>query len=351
MIRIGAHLSGLEAKLLNQLAAANAAASENALRLSTGKQVNAPKDDPAAFLQVSSLESQLSAVNDAVSRVDTAAGIAAQLQLTLDQVRTQLDTVRTALLEDEDGELTSEERAVNQATIDAAIEQIATLAGTQIDGRRMLDGSADFSVSGVNSSQVEDVTVYSVRGGSATISGTVVSAAEQATLTYTGSGGVTTDDAVFTLSGRRGDIDITVAAGASLTDLRDTINQNSHNTGITAEVSGDDLILTSVDYGAEAEVSIDVSSGTFTVTGGDGSGTDFGADATVEINGETMTGTRFTVARNGVHATIEFAAGFYGRLQHRDAFHRQRSAVRPFHRHEQLDARHLERFAHAAWRH
>jgi flagellin-like hook-associated protein FlgL len=52
-MRIGASLNGVEQKLLN--AANEAAASINALRLATGAKVNAPSDDPSAFVQISGL--------------------------------------------------------------------------------------------------------------------------------------------------------------------------------------------------------------------------------------------------------------------------------------------------------
>ena len=100
MIRFGAHLSGLERQLLNHLANANAAAAGNALRLATGKKINAPRDDPAAFFQISSLQSRLSDVNNTANRITAASTVAAQAQLNLDLVRTQLNAIRTELIDD-----------------------------------------------------------------------------------------------------------------------------------------------------------------------------------------------------------------------------------------------------------
>jgi len=317
MGRIGAHLSGIERALLNSLAEASAAATINSLRLATGKNVNAPRDDPSAFLALSQLQGRLGTVTATMANVTAASSMVSQTQTTLDQIRTQLDTIRTELLKDEDRTLTAAERAQAQANIDAAITETESLAGTQIDGRRLLDGSADYVVSGRNTSQIAELRVHSTRYGSApTIYANVASSATRASLVYTGSGGNATSDATFTLTGERGSVSITVTNGESLQDdVRERINDNSHLTGVTASVDGDDLTLTGVEYGSRAEISVAVTSGTFDVTGGNGDGTANGIDAVATINGvvaSNVDGNRFTVSQNGFHFEIEFVPGFTG---------------------------------------
>ena len=319
MSRIGAHLSGIERALLNRLADANAAATINSLRLATGQRVNYPRDDPSAFATLSQFQSRLSTVTATMSNVTAASSMITQAQSTLDQIRTQLNTIRTELLTDEDRTLSASERAEAQAAIDAAVSQINSLAATQIDGRRLLDGSADFIASGGNSAQVIDLRVHStVYGSTPTISGSVTSSATRASLVYTGSGGNATADATFTLTGTRGSTSISVTSGESLQNaVAQRINEQSHLTGVTASVDGDDLTFTSVEYGTAAEISVAVSSGTFNVTGGNGDGTANGTDAaaTINVNGaETeaaaVDGNRVTIAQNGLHFEIEFAPGF-----------------------------------------
>lgn len=317
MGRIGAHLTGIERTLLNSLAEANAAATINSLRLATGQNVNAPSDDPSAFLALSRLQGRLSTVTATMANVTAASSMVSQAQTTLDLIRTQLDTIRTELLKDEDGSLTVAGRAAAQANIDTAITQIESLAATEIDGRRLLDGSADYTVSGVKSSRVADLRVHSTPSGSTPmIYANVASSATQASLVYTGSGGNATSDAVFTLTGERGSVSITVTNGESLQNaVRQRINDQSHLTGVTASVNGDQLTLTSVEYGSRADISVVVTSGAFAVTGGNGDGTANGTDAAATINGLAATnvdGNRFTVNRNGLHFEIEFAPGFTG---------------------------------------
>src|SRR5687768_4100647 len=113
-MRIGAAINGFERQLLNQLNAANAAAAVNALRLATGKKVNRPSDDPAAFVNISSVESRLAAVRKAQSQVAGAASLAAESQIAVDSISSKLSAIRAALLEDEDRTLTADERSAQQ---------------------------------------------------------------------------------------------------------------------------------------------------------------------------------------------------------------------------------------------
>jgi flagellin-like hook-associated protein FlgL len=249
--------------------------------------------------------------------------VAAQTQLALDQIRTKLGDIRTALLADEDGGLDAAARAQKQAEIDAAIADIELAAGTQINGRRLLDGSANFRVSGRDHTQLRSVDVLSLRASEATLSGEVLTAAAQAELTYTGTAGNVSagDTASFTLTGKRGAATIETTAGEALTDVRDRINAASHQTGIIASAAGDVLTLVSVDYGENATLEVDVDSGSFAVSGGNGDGTAQGTNARVTINGRTYSGgasahlvdgNHVTYRDNSLAVTIEFAAGFIG---------------------------------------
>jgi len=315
MARISASLSGIERSLLNSLAEANAQATLSALRMATGHRITAPGDDPSAFVQLSSYQHRLAAVRAATANADAAASMVTQAQSTIGQIREQLDLIRTELLVDEDGSATSAERDEAQAAIDAAIEEIDRLAGTEIDGKRMLDGSAAYVVSGRDASQVARLTVYSAVAGQS-ISGTVTQAATQASLTYTGdASNQITDDAAFTLTGPSGSYSFEVTAGDTLSDVADEVNRYSHRTGITAAVNEvtHELTFTTVEYGSDAEITIDVTSGTFDVSDG---GQAAGTDAQATVNGESLTGegNRFSFARNGMHVGFEIEPGYTGAI-------------------------------------
>jgi flagellin len=320
--RIGATISGFEMRLLQSLRASETAAALHGFRLATGRKINDPRDDPSGFVNVVRIENQLSQVQQASANVSAASSIASQAQLALDQIRTQLGAIRTLLLEDEDQSLTASERSANQAQIDEALAAITALAASPIDGRRRLDGSLDYGTTGLDWQQVESLRVLAP--GAGTITGRVVSPATRATLTYTGAAGLVMADATITLAGKRGSAVITVAQNDDLDAVAATVNGQSHATGVTAEVDGDDLVFTSVDYGTAARLEVSVLSGAFAVTGGDGSGLDVGADASVIINGAIVSsgGSLSSVDGNRVHFVSDNArfelvlrAGFAGTLE------------------------------------
>jgi len=314
--RIGATLSGIERSLLNRLAEANAAATLAGLRMATGNKINHPSDDPAAFVRLSGLQSRLGQVRATMDNVTAAASMVTQTQSAIDQIRTQLSTIRTELLGDEDGELTGAQRDEAQANIDTAVAAINELAAGEIDGRRILDGSANFTISGRNADQVAEVRVYSTAGSTLSISGEVTQAAARAELVYTGDAdNEVTDAATFTLAGNSGSVEIEVTGGQTLSAVALELNAQSHLTGVTAAVDegAHTLTFTSVEYGSDAQVDIDVSDGTFSVAGA-GAGTD--VQATIGSQSYTGDGNLLSVvgsaAGSPTHYSVEFAAGFTG---------------------------------------
>ena len=321
MGRIGATLSGVERALLNRLAESNAAITLNNFRLATGHKINAPADNPTAFVELALLRSQLTSVTATLSNVTAASSLVSKAQLALDQIHENLDLIRSKALEDEDQTLTANERAENQAAIDAAIVEINRLAASDAGGRRVLDGSANFRFSGLNASQVADLRVYStetvdeVNGTSPAISGSVDTAATRATLAHDAGGATIAANATFTLSGSRGSASISVTTADTLSDAAGRINLKSHQTGVTATVNGTTITLSSIDYGTGAIVGVEVTSGAFAVTGGNGDGTANGTNAVATINDREITaddGNRFTVNQGGYFYTIEFQGGFTG---------------------------------------
>jgi flagellin len=312
MSRITGILAGGELRLLNQLAEANAAATLDTLRLAAQRRVLSPRDDPSAFVALSELQTQLTAVVAAMSNTTAASSAVSQAQTGIGQIRTQLSTIRTELLKDQNRSLSPSQRAASQAVIDQAIDQIDSIAGTTFGARRLLDGSAAFVVSGSNPNQVERLTVLAKQPGSTmTIAGTVTRAATQGQLGYHGTDGEVTDDATVLLTGPRGSMSLGVVATESLDDVVTAINNKSNVTGVTASVNGNELIFTGVDYGSQAGISITVTSGTFDV-----GGTGAAVDAQATINGESFTadGNHFVVNDNGFSFQLDVAGGFSGAL-------------------------------------
>ncbi|MGW8256788.1 MAG: flagellin N-terminal helical domain-containing protein [Thermoguttaceae bacterium] len=320
MSRISSAISGIERRLLDSLAYADAQVALSNFRMATGHKINFPSDDPSTFYKLITLQTQLNSVTHTLANVTAAGSLVSQTQSGLDAITTQLGVIRTELIKDEDHSLTASERAESQATIDAAIEQINTLAGTSYGGKQTLSGAADYIYSGRDASEVADIVAHGSVPEGTTISGSLVSNATQAEISYTnGAGSVisVSGDTTFTLTGERGSISVTVTNGEAMSTVASYINQYSHDTGITASVDDGShtLTFTSVDYGSGATADIAVVSGdtTFSVTGGKWVGNTTGTNASAEINGITIssssnnvTGNRFQVGGNGYSFEIEF---------------------------------------------
>jgi flagellin len=141
----------------------------------------------------------------------------------------------------------------------------------------------------------------------------VTTAGQKAQLTYAGLGGSQVQqNATIVLTGNLGSATISVTQNEALTAARDRINAETQNTGIVASVSGNDMLLTSSRYGSEASVAVQVSSGTFAVTGGNGDGTANGVDAVATINGTTVTadGLEFHYRSSILKFDLELASSF-----------------------------------------
>jgi flagellin-like hook-associated protein FlgL len=314
MSRISATLSGIERTLLARLHESNRAAAQSAERAAAGARILRPKNDPSGYVALAAQQARLNAVNAAASNTAVAAAIASGAQSTVDQIRSQLAVIRTKAAEDAEGSLTNDERLANQTAIDDAVAEIRRLTSEPIEGQKLFDGSIDYRATGRNASQVKSVEVYAL-GAPTEIEAYVTSAATVAALTYNGPGGIVgTGDATFTVTGKRGSAAFSVTNGQSLASIAEAVNAQSHNTGIVADATGNALNFVTVDYGAEAFVQIAATSGTFAPTGGNG--TDIATDATLSINGRSITadGNRATFIDNGTHVSIEVVAGFTGAL-------------------------------------
>jgi len=310
MGRIGASLSGSELRLLNRLSKAQTAATLNNLRLATGKRINFPKDDPSGFVSLSGFESELSAVQQATANVTAATSMVSQTQMTLDQVRTELDTIRTKLLEDESGTLTADERTANQAAIDSALDTINELAATEIDGKRLLDGSADFQTTGREPSQITSLQVLAAGGP------TLESEGKQAEVVHEGAGGVFAGTSNVTFEGNLGAVTLDVSPTLSLAEAAHTINSSTSQTGLEAEAVGDSLFVRSTGTRSSDSVRVTTNSGDpFTATGADANGKAVGADpvlaTSASIAGRVeQAATRAFLSHDAGGATISADANF-----------------------------------------
>jgi len=273
MARIGASLSGIERVLLNRLSEASTAATLNALHLATGKRINYPRDNPTKFMQISAFQSQLSTISATMDNVTQAGSLFSQARTALSSMGTLLENIRTELLKDEARTLSPAEREEAQANIDQYLEEFSALVNTTIDGRKLLDGSADYNMVGRNYSQVLNLTVH------ATASNGQIVTASPAWLYYEGTDRYAAANATITVTGKQGTSgEIIITDDDTLEDVAALINAESSATGVLASVDDNTLTFQSTTPGSTSKVIIAVIDGTFTTTGGSAPGVSYGTN-------------------------------------------------------------------------
>jgi flagellin len=113
--------------------------------------------------------------------------------------------------------------------------------------------------------------------------------ATQGQLTY--SGGALSGDLILEVGGKNGFEVFNFGSGNTTTQIRDAINLVSDATGISASLSGTDLVLKSTEYGSNSFVSVRALSGSFdTYNGSTATTRDAGSDVSARINGVVATG-------------------------------------------------------------
>ena len=311
-MRISSGLSGIDLTAQKNLLQAFNQLNVSNMRLSSMRRINSGSDDPAGLIAVENLRAELTAIRAASDNAARAGGMIRVADSGLGQVSGLLNTIRGNTVAAAGGGLSKAELAAMQMENDAALEAINRIGGvTSFGGKKLLDGSTAFQVSGVNSDQVADVQVYAnAGGGQQTLDVEVTQAAGTASLTFSDADATLDDDVTLALSGNEGTVVLEFAAGATLDQVAAADSANSDASGVTATVNGNDLTISSTGVGSDAAVSIEVVEGTFDT----GANSATGTDVQVNVNGVNFTGQGNSIEINTstLRADVEFAAGFTG---------------------------------------
>jgi flagellin len=184
MTRINTNVSSLVAQ--NTLGRSNASLNEALTRLSTGLRINTGKDDPAGLIASENLRSDITAIRRAISNTDRANQVIATADSALGQVSSLLNDIRGLVTESANtGAVSDEQLSANQLQVDSSLAALNRIAQTTtFQGRRLLDGSLDFIVSGgTNFANISDLQIDQANlgtTGSVPVDITVATAATQA---------------------------------------------------------------------------------------------------------------------------------------------------------------------------
>jgi flagellin len=239
-------------------------------RLSTGLKINRGKDDPAGLIISERIRSDVEGVNQGISNAQRASSVISTAEASLSEVNDLLNSIRSLIVQSANtGGSSPAERDANQLQIDSAIESITRISNTaSFGGLKLLDGTLDYTLSGLRSSAI---TTAKVRGasfaagtGSLQVDVDVIASAQTGALYYNGGGTVPPGQILSSMNleikGASGVQVISIASHMTLTALAASINSFKNMTGVEASlINGNPnsgLVFRSVGYGSDAFVSV-----------------------------------------------------------------------------------------------
>lgn len=236
-------------------------------RLSTGLKINSGADDPAGLIASENLRAEKLGLAKAVDNAERASNIIGTAEGGLAEVSSLLSELQSLVTEAANsGGLSEEEIDANQQQVDSILNTINRLAGSvQFNGKKLLDGSLAYTTSGVLSNQIANVRINSARivnGDDLSVTVNVTASAQLATVDYTG--GTLSAAATIQVTGRAGTEQITFNTGATISGMQTSINALTDLTGVSATISGSNLVFTSTEYGSDEYVTVRAVTGTFT---------------------------------------------------------------------------------------
>jgi flagellin len=310
MTRINTNVASLSA--LTDLQKSNQAMSTSLARLSSGLRINTAADDPAGLIVSEFLRAEIGSLNQAIDNSERAINIISTAEGGLNEISALLVDVRALVIESAStGGLSEEEIDANQLQIDSAVESISRIANTTSFGDiNLLNGNLGIVTSGVDATQIEDLTVYAAQYGqqsSLPVDITVITNADTGRLTYATSD--VTSGVTIEVAGREGTEVFSFVSGTAASAILFAVNQMADATGVSASLinaanAASGIHLDSRDYGSSSFVSVKAQSGAFATQ--DGRTRDEGADAVVELNGQRTFGDGLEVQFNSTVIDLKF---------------------------------------------
>ena len=324
MARINTNVSSIIAQ--HNLARTNQSLEVHLQRLSTGLRINRGADGPADLIVSERLRSEIEGIGQAIANGERASSVIATGEAALAEVSTLLNSIKALVVEAANtGALSEEEIEANQLQIDDAVASISRIsATTTFAGLKLLNGSLDYITTGVPTSAISDVNIFSANFGtnsSLPVSVETISSAAKAALFLSTGTASLTSSVTIEVAGNKGVETLQFVSATALSAVAFAVNRVSDSTGVTALLTsgaggtGSALTFVSADYGTDAFVSVTKLPGT---SGGDFWATydqlgasatqtqrDTGEDVLALINGSLALGDGTTVRLNSSALNVE----------------------------------------------
>jgi len=284
MTRINTNINSLTAQ--QNLAKTSVLLQTALTRLSTGLRINSGKDDPAGMIAAAQLGSDIAGTNAAISNSKTAQMILDTADSALGQITGLVNDIRTLVTQAANSAAMSPDQiAANQLQINSSLNAISQISqSTNFQGRKLLDGSLDFTtthnISDLVShfSAVQNLEIDSANPGTAANIPVTVTVTNQAQKAYLATTTTTTNasDGSFTVTTSNGSFNIAPPTGG--------LNYN----GMTVKFA-----TSSAQGAGTAAANYVTATKTLTVTMNDTNATSFaviqGALATTQVDGANPT--------------------------------------------------------------
>jgi flagellin len=303
MSRINTNVSSLIAQRV--LTKNNNNLNQSLQRLSTGLKINSGADNPAGLIASENLRAEKAGITQAIDNAGRASNIIGTAEGGLSEVSSLLTELQSLVSQSANsGGLSNEEVQANQLQVDSILNTINRIAqSTAFQGKKLLNGSYDYTTSGVASTSFDNVRINSARvpdGGTVNVVVQVTASAQTGKLVY--SNGDLADNVTIEVAGNTGTEQLSFASGTAISAIAASINAVTTATGVSATVSGTDLVVNSTAFGSDQFVSLKTVAGTFAPD----NTKDYGRDASVTINGAEAQANGLAISYRSSNLDIEF---------------------------------------------
>lgn len=304
MSRINTNVSSLIAQRV--LRRNNDSLNTSLERLSTGLKINKGADNPAGLIASENLRAEKTGISAAIDNAERASNIIGTAEGGLNEVSSLLNELQGLVSQAANsGGLSAEEKQANQLQVDSILGTINRISqSTSFQGKKLLNGSLDYTVSSVTSTAIDNLRVNAARlpdGATQSVVVQVVTSAQTAQVGYTG-GTVSGDTVTIEVAGNLGTEQLSFASGTAVSAIQNAVNAVKEATGVSATLSGSDIRFESTSFGSAQFVSVKAVAGTFSTT----AAKDTGVDAAVTVNGANATADGKHVSYRSSNLDVEF---------------------------------------------
>jgi flagellin len=238
-------------------------------RLSTGLRINRGSDDPAGLIISERIRTDTEGINQGISNAQRAGSVISTAEASLSEVNDMLNSIRGLIVQSANtGGGSQAERDANQLQIDSAIESITRISNTaSFGGLKLLDGTLDYTLSGVHSSAITTAKVTGATfpngANSIQVNVDVIASAQTGAIFYNGSTsppGQILSSMTLEVKGNSGVQTVALTSGESLAQVVTAINTVTGMTGVKAALingnANSGIVFESTGFGSDSFVSV-----------------------------------------------------------------------------------------------